>query len=146
MIHRILFALVLSTLILTSTSHAEEPVTRTLLAAAENAEEVEGADPNGILLVMWSAHWCNPCKIDEPFIRAFAKKEGWTFIYINTDNERTRSLRNKFEIKGMPTYHVFSNGALVERVNFDRYKTDGSDAEVRVNTRFTQTKRKLPKP
>ena len=95
---------------------------------------------------MWSAHWCEPCKIDEPFVRAFAKREGWTFVYINTDDEQTRSLRAKFDITGMPTYHVFSSGTLVERVNFGRYKTDGSDAEERVNARFARTKRKLPKP
>lgn len=145
MTHRMLFVLALNVLI-SAPSFAEEPVTKALLAAAENAKEVEDADPNGVLLVMWSAHWCAPCRIDEPFVRAFAKKEGWTFVYINTEGEQTRPLCDTFHITRLPTYHVFAAGELVEQVNFDRYKTDSSDAQERVNARFAQTKRKLPKP
>lgn len=122
-------------------AHAADVPTATFITAAENQTDVTGADPNGTLIVDFSAHWCEPCKMDQPYVRNFAAAHGWTFVLLNTDLPITRPLMDAYGINSMPTYLVFSNGKLIEKFQFGMYnnRETSDQAETRINARLTKT-------
>jgi thioredoxin 1 len=67
--------------------------------------------PRGEVL-FFNATWCGPCKQMKPIV-AQLKREGFRLRDIDVD--KNRSMAQKFNIRGIPTFVFVKNGAEVHR-------------------------------
>ena len=67
-----------------------------------------------VLVEFWGS-WCPPCKIMDPVLAKLEKEfeDKIKIVKINTD--MNPALRNKYDIRGLPTFIVFKNGKEMER-------------------------------
>lgn len=65
-----------------------------------------------IVIVMFSANWCGPCRLITPKFENL-KKENVTCIKIDISN--FENLSKKYNISSLPTFVVFKNGKEFER-------------------------------
>lgn len=80
----------------------------------ENFDEVIRRNP--LVVVDFWASWCGPCRIVEPIIEELAKEYSGRILFgkLNVDNNKLISLR--YNIMSIPTFLVFKNGKLVDRI------------------------------
>ena len=132
-------------LVSTTAQAADKVPTVELLARASNGTEVVRADPLGVIVVDFSGDFCTPCKVNEPHVRAFAARYGWSLVIINVEDAGTDSLRKKYNITFVPRYLVFSKGVLIDVIDFDSYSTKETveQARARINARFGKTAKLL---
>lgn len=75
-------------------------------------EVLESEKP--VMLEFWGS-WCPPCKMMDPVVNRLEKefRKRVKIGKINTD--RNPSTRDRFDIRGVPTFIVFRGGKEVER-------------------------------
>ena len=64
-------------------------------------------------LVDFSAEWCGPCKMMAPIVEEL-KEEGYNIVEIDVDAHH--EIAAEFNIRSIPTFLVFKQGEVVERV------------------------------
>lgn len=70
------------------------------------------------LIVMFSAHWCGPCKAMEnstwrdPGVAAWVRDHG---VALHVDIDQQRSLADRFNARSLPLLIAFRNGEVVDR-------------------------------
>ncbi|KAI1433653.1 DUF1000-domain-containing protein [Xylaria sp. CBS 124048] len=88
------------------------------------------------------AKWCAPCKqiapIYEQLSVSLSEPKVITFVRVNTENERAKSLAAEFAVTALPTFILFRHGAVVQKVKganlqalqalVDTLKTDNKSA------------------
>ncbi|MGE5591996.1 MAG: thioredoxin family protein [Bacillota bacterium] len=69
----------------------------------------------GLLIVKFYANWCPDCRRVETAYRQFPERfPGVAFAELNTDeNPQTAS---RYEVRGIPSFLVFQDGRLVDRL------------------------------
>jgi thioredoxin 1 len=77
-------------------------------------EEVIGS-PVPLVVEFW-AEWCPPCKAMASVLHALAdEQEGrWRFVRINADEQP--DLGRRFDVVSVPTFLVFADGQLRQRL------------------------------
>lgn len=70
---------------------------------------IEASDKNPVLVDFWAA-WCGPCRILSTTLEKVAEEAGdeWVLLKVNTDHQP--ELAARFNIRGIPTVKLFSNG------------------------------------
>lgn len=80
----------------------------------DNLQEV--VSKNKHVMVQYGASWCGSCRLVKPkFKRLAAENEGVVFVY--ADAEKLPNSRTLAEVKNLPTFAGFKNGALVSQVS-----------------------------
>ncbi|HVO43147.1 MAG TPA: thioredoxin [Aggregatilineales bacterium] len=68
------------------------------------------------VLVDFTADWCPPCKMLEPFIDAIAQKYQSVLNVGKLDTDAHPQIHDQFDVMGLPTLILFKNGLPVERI------------------------------
>jgi thioredoxin 1 len=70
----------------------------------------------GFVVFDFWASWCPPCRMMTPILVNLAKKHSGTIAFgkINTDDHAMAA--QEFGISAIPTFLVFKNGELVDRI------------------------------
>jgi thioredoxin-like negative regulator of GroEL len=82
--------------------------------------EVLGASNNQVVVVNFSASWCQPCKAMRPKVEALEKESSAKFVYCDVDDAPIQT--DKFGVMGVPTYVVMRGGA-----EFNRFSGSGPE-------------------
>jgi thioredoxin 1 len=67
-----------------------------------------------VVLVDFYADWCGPCKMLEPTVEALARDSAAAVAKVDIDVHQ--GLAAQYQVRGVPTLLLFSDGDLVERV------------------------------
>ncbi|KAE9595572.1 putative monodehydroascorbate reductase (NADH) [Lupinus albus] len=71
-------------------------------------------ETHNLMVVDFSAKWCGPCKIMDPFIQEFAAKyTNAEFIKIDVDE---LMVSQAFQVQALPTFILIKRGKVVDRV------------------------------
>jgi len=75
----------------------------------------ENINSGNVCVVNFSATWCGPCKQIAPKVIDLAKKYP-TVNFFKVDVDDQSDFADKYKIRSMPTFLVFSDGKLSGRV------------------------------
>jgi len=70
----------------------------------------------GIVLVDFWAHWCQPCLIQGPILENLAADSKKDVKVVKVDVEKHPDLANTFQVRSIPTLILFKNGKPVKRM------------------------------
>jgi len=70
----------------------------------------------GIVLVDFWAHWCQPCLIQGPILENLAADSKKDIKVVKVDVEKHSDLANAFQVRSIPTLILFKNGKPVKRM------------------------------
>lgn len=84
----------------------------------DNLNEVIASNNN--VVVQYSASWCGNCRIMKPkFKKEASLNENVTFVVV--DAEKFPESRKLANVDNLPTFAAFSNGALKNQVQTNKY-------------------------
>ncbi|WP_144900943.1 thioredoxin [Halobellus captivus] len=78
---------------------------------SELAEAIESYD---VLLVDFYADWCGPCKMLEPTVQSLAETTDAAVAKVDID--QNQQLAQQYQVRGVPTLLLFSDGEAVEQI------------------------------
>lgn len=83
---------------------------------ADNFEEqvVQASHQKLVLIIFW-ASWCGPCKMLKPALSALAEEYQGRFLLATVETEQQRPLSKQFALQSVPSVLLFKNGAEVDR-------------------------------
>ncbi len=70
----------------------------------------------GVTLVDFKAEWCAPCKMMAPIIIQLAKEYAGKAKVAKVDVDESIEVAMRFQIRGVPTFGIFKNGQLIQRI------------------------------
>ena len=65
----------------------------------------------GIVIVVFGATWCAPCKVLEPLVNKLSDEAGCAAFKVDIDE--CENVVKSFKIKSAPTTLIFKNGAFI---------------------------------
>jgi thioredoxin 1 len=81
----------------------------------DGSEELQDAiSTYDVVLVDFYADWCGPCKMLEPTVESLA--ESTDAAVAKVDIDRNQQLAQQYQVRGVPTLQLFSDGQAVEQV------------------------------
>ena len=91
-------------------------MTNTTIKEVTASELNELLSHKGVVLADFSATWCPPCRAMEPIVeRLAARFAGWADV-VKVDVDQAGELASTYGVRGVPTFLLFANGQVVERV------------------------------
>ncbi|OTA64884.1 putative thioredoxin [Hypoxylon sp. EC38] len=73
-----------------------------------------------IVVADFYANWCGPCKQIAPFYeqltRQLSRPNVATFVKVNTEAEGAKAVAAEFAVTSLPTFIIFRDGSVVEKV------------------------------
>ncbi|KAI1134989.1 DUF1000-domain-containing protein [Hypoxylon sp. FL0543] len=73
-----------------------------------------------IVVADFYANWCGPCKQIAPFYeqlsRQLSRPKVATFVKVNTEAEGAKAVASEYAVTALPTFIVFRDGSVVDKV------------------------------
>jgi len=85
-------------------------------------KEMTGSELNellsheGVVLADFSATWCGPCQAMAPIVERLAARFAGRAGVVKVDVDQAGELASTYGVRGVPTFLLFANGQVVERV------------------------------
>ena len=70
----------------------------------------------GVVLADFSATWCGPCQAMAPIVERLAARFAGRADVIKIDVDRADELASAYGVRSVPTFLLFANGQVVERI------------------------------
>lgn len=71
-----------------------------------------------VVVVMCSAEWCGPCQQMTPVFHNIAINDKYAqYGFFKADIDEANDLSDKYAVESIPTYLIFSNGELCDRMH-----------------------------
>lgn len=70
---------------------------------------------NKVVLIDFHAEWCGPCKSLAPILKDVKSELGDKISIIKVDVDKNQTLASKYQVRGVPTMLLFSEGKQVWR-------------------------------
>eukprot|EP00188_Purpureofilum_apyrenoidigerum_P003726 Plantae.Rhodophyta-Purpureofilum_apyrenoidigerum.ctg397.p1 GENE.Plantae.Rhodophyta-Purpureofilum_apyrenoidigerum.ctg397~~Plantae.Rhodophyta-Purpureofilum_apyrenoidigerum.ctg397.p1 ORF type:complete len:346 (+),score=48.75 Plantae.Rhodophyta-Purpureofilum_apyrenoidigerum.ctg397:81-1040(+) len=69
-----------------------------------------------VVVVDFFATWCGPCRAVAPHVENLARQYAQVSVFAKVDCDAAREVAQHCSIQAMPTFHVYSQGRLVEEI------------------------------
>ncbi|KAI0125839.1 PITH domain-containing protein [Xylariales sp. AK1849] len=73
-----------------------------------------------VVVADFYASWCGPCKQIAPFFeqlsQSLSRPNIATFVKVNTEGERSKEVAQAYAVTSLPTFIIFRNGKVVDKV------------------------------
>jgi len=70
----------------------------------------------GVVLADFSATWCGPCQAMGPIVERLAARFAGRAGVVKVDVDQAGELASTYGVRSVPTFLLFANGRVVERV------------------------------
>jgi thioredoxin 1 len=70
----------------------------------------------GVVLADFSTTWCGPCRDMAPIVERLAERFAGRADVVKIDADRAGELASAHGVRGLPTFLLFADGQVVERV------------------------------
>ncbi|MEF8852229.1 MAG: thioredoxin [Haloarculaceae archaeon] len=91
---------------------AETPDKPVHISGPEHMDEFVGE--HGVVLADFYADWCGPCKMIEPVVEEIAAETDAAVAKVDVDAQQR--LARQYQVQGVPTLYLFSDGEPVEQI------------------------------
>src|SRR5262245_65502949 len=88
----------------------------TTLKEVTASEFNELLNNKGVVLADFSTTWCPPCRTMTPIVERLAARFAGRADVVKIDVDRENDLASAHGVRGIPTFLLFANGQVVERV------------------------------
>jgi thioredoxin 1 len=78
-------------------------------------DDLFSAGIQGVVLVVFSAQWCSPCRAQAPVIEALGKGYGDKAHFIEVDIDKRPETAIRLGIQSIPTLILYKNGKEAHR-------------------------------
>jgi thioredoxin 1 len=97
----------------------EEPVSPAIGVVVEvtDLNFTEVVNKGGLVVIDCWAVWCAPCRMISPIIEELAKDYAGKIVFGKLNVDENRKVPLEYQIMGIPTFLVFKNGSLVDRID-----------------------------
>lgn len=83
---------------------------------SETSFQAEVLDSPTPVIVDFTAVWCGPCKMLDPIVKQLAQEWEGKIRFVKLDVDDNPDLAMKYQVMGVPTLILFSQGKPVERI------------------------------
>ena len=84
-----------------------------LIPGSELADCLKSGRPT---IADFGAGWCKPCKMMEPVVERLAQELTGHVKVAKVDIDENMELAMRFQVMGVPTFGIFKDGKLVQRI------------------------------
>lgn len=81
-----------------------------------SAKDFDQVTSKGVTLIDFYATWCGPCKMMEPVVERLAQEVSGHVKVAKVDVDENMELAMRFQVMGVPTFGIFKDGNLVQRI------------------------------
>ena len=81
-----------------------------------STKDFDQATSKGVTLIDFYATWCGPCKMMEPVVERLAQELTGHVKVAKVDVDENMELAMRFQVMGVPTFGIFKDGSLVQRI------------------------------
>jgi putative thioredoxin len=80
-----------------------------------NTQVIERSHNIPVLVDFW-ADWCGPCQMQMPMLNKLVDDYHGKFALAKVNTDEQRELARRFNIRSLPTMHLYKNGEIVEEI------------------------------